>query len=200
MKWNPRWWTLRQTYHHRLGYFLRHLGFFRDLGTRLVSTGYIVYMSLQVLLGTLECSERSGELQICDQTGTILCVVAASEKERHTHHCCANNTCTPSMTAGERWWWMFSKYITLQCYTLSYALKNTANQKSGLPLHILRCATDSIPLPVITCLQQFTGVLLRTSQKPAPKLFNSYEPLRTFLITSGNFSDDFRALSENLKN
>ena len=58
-------------------------------------------------------------------------------------------------------------------------------------------ATGSIPLffRVITCAQQFTGVHLRTSQKPAPKLFNSCEPLRTFPIASGNFpkiSEHFR--------
>ena len=88
---------------------------------------------------------------------------------------------------------------------LSHALKNTANQRPGLPLYILRYATGSIPLffPVITCAQQFTGVHLRTSQKPAPKLFNSCEPLRTFPITSGNFpeiSEHFRRFPKFLKN
>ena len=62
--------------------------------------------------------------------------------------------------------------------------------------YILRYATGNIPLyfPVITCAQQFTEVYLRTSQKPAPKLFNSCEPLRTFAITSRSFpkiSEDF---------
>ena len=81
---------------------------------------------------------------------------------------------------------------------LSHDLKNTANQSPGLPLHILQHTTASIPLyfPVISCAQQFTGVHLRTSQKPAPKLFNSCEQLRTFPITSGN---RFRRFSENFK-
>ena len=91
---------------------------------------------------------------------------------------------------------------------LFHALKNTANQRPGLPLHILRYATGNIPLYflVIPCAQQFTGVHLRTSQKPAPKPFNSCEPLRTFPIRSGNrfqrfpnTSEDFRRFSENLK-
>ena len=84
-------------------------------------------------------------------------------------------------------------YCTVLCCavlycTLSHALKNTANQRPGLPLHILRYATGGIPLyfPVIPCAQQLTGVHLRTSQKRAPKPFNSCEPLRTFPITSGN--------------
>ena len=64
-------------------------------------------------------------------------------------------------------------------------------------LYILRYATGNSPLyfPVITCAQQFTGVYLRTSQKPAPKLFNSCEPLQTFAITSRSFpkiSEHFR--------
>ena len=56
-------------------------------------------------------------------------------------------------------------------------------------IYILRYATCSIPLyfPIITCAQQFTGVLLRTFQKPSPKLFNSCEPLRTYPIISENF-------------
>ena len=99
-------------------------------------------------------------------------------------------------------------YHTIPYYTLSHALKDIANQRPGLPLHILRYATGSIPLyfPVITYTQQFTRVHLRTSQKPAPKRFNSYEPLRTFPITSRNrfrrfpnTSEDFRRFSENLK-
>ena len=98
-------------------------------------------------------------------------------------------------------------YIFIPC------LENTANQRPGLPLHILRYATSiyatgSIPLyfPVIPCAQQFTGVQLRTSQRRAPKPFNSYEPLRRFPITSGNrfrrfpnTSKDFRRFSENFK-
>ena len=104
-------------------------------------------------------------------------------------------------------------YCTVLCCavlycTLSHALKNTANQRPGLPLHILRYATGSIPLysPVIPCAQQLTGVHLRTSQKRAPKPFNSCEPLRTFPITSGNrfrsfpnTYEDFRRFSENFK-
>ena len=88
--------------------------------------------------------------------------------------------------------------ITSMYCTLFHTLKSTANLRPGLLLHILGYATgNSIPLyfPVITCVQQFTGVHLRTSQKPAPKLFNSYEPLRTFPITSRNFpkiSEHFR--------
>ena len=75
---------------------------------------------------------------------------------------------------------------------LSNALKNTVNQRPGLPLNVLRYATgnmgNTLYFPIITCVQQFTGVRvhLRNSQKPPPKLFN-YEPLRTFPIMSGNF-------------
>ena len=70
-------------------------------------------------------------------------------------------------------------------------------------------ATGSIPLyfPVIPCAQQFIGVHLRTSQKRAPKPFNSCEPLRTFPITSRNrfrrfpnTSEDFPKISKNHKN
>ena len=72
---------------------------------------------------------------------------------------------------------MYVLYLctTILYCTLSHALKNTANQRPGFSLHILRYATGSTPLyfPVITCAQQFAGVLLRTSQKPNPKLFNS---------------------------
>ena len=83
---------------------------------------------------------------------------------------------------------------------LSHALKNTANQRLGLPLQILQYATGSIPLffSVITCAQQFTGVLLRTS----PKFLNSCEPVRTSPITTGNFpmiSEHFQRFSENFK-
>ena len=112
------------------------------------------------------------------------------------------------------------KYLTIIPRTrvgyklLSHVFKNTANQRSGLPLHILQYATGSIPLyfPVITCAQQFTGFLLRTSHQPAPKLFNSCEPLRTFPIMSGQFPiifehfrifsntfKDFRKFSKNFK-
>ena len=78
---------------------------------------------------------------------------------------------------------------SIGCRFLSHALKYTANQRPELLLHILQYATGSTPLyfPVITCAQQFTEILLRTSQKSDPKLFNSYEPLRTFPITSRNF-------------
>ena len=66
----------------------------------------------------------------------------------------------------------------------------------------------SIPLylNVIPCAKQFTGVHLRTSEKRAPKPFNSCEPLRTFPITSGNrfrrfpnTSKDFRRFPKILK-
>ena len=96
---------------------------------------------------------------------------------------------------------------------LFHALKNTANQRPGLPLHILRYATGNMQrvlflsryFTVITCAQQFTGVFLRTSQKPAPKLLiptNHYEHFwsrpeifRWFL----NTSEDFRRFSEHFK-
>ena len=98
---------------------------------------------------------------------------------------------------------------------LSHALKNTANQRPGLPLHILQYAMGNnyatgsciqLYVPVITCVQQFNGVHLRTSQKPALKLFNFCEPLQTFLITPGNHFwrflntfEEFRRFSENFK-
>ena len=94
-------------------------------------------------------------------------------------------------------------YYTILYYTLSHALKNTANQRPGLPLHILRYATSNMQRKIA---QQFTGVHLRTSQMPPPKLFNSCQPLRTFPITSGNFpkiSEHFQRFSEvklNFKN
>ena len=50
----------------------------------------------------------------------------------------------------------------------------------------------SIPLsfPLITCMKQFTGVHLRTSQKPAP---NIYDHVQTY-------SEDFPKILENHKN
>ena len=100
-------------------------------------------------------------------------------------------------------------YIYIYIYNiLSHTLKNTANQRPGLPLHILRYETGSIPLyfPVIPYAQQFTWVHLRASQKRDPKPSNSCEPLRTFPITSGNrfrrfpnIYKDFRRFSENFK-
>ena len=90
-------------------------------------------------------------------------------------------------------------YFNILYCVLFHALKNTANQRPGLPLHILWYAMGSMQrvvfhlyFPGITCAQQFTGIHLRTSQKPAPKLFNSCEPLRTFPITSGHFPKIFR--------
>ena len=102
-------------------------------------------------------------------------------------------------------------YYIMSCYVLfyyiiSHSLKNTANQRPGLPLHILRYATGSISLyfPVIPCAR---GVHLKTSQKQAPKPSTpACEPLRTFPITSGNrfrkfpnTSEDFQRFSENFK-
>ena len=71
-------------------------------------------------------------------------------------------------------------YVYVYVY-LSLALKNTANQRPGLPLHILRYATGSIPLsfPVITCVQ-----LLRT-------ITNISDHVR-------KFPEDFQRFSENL--
>ena len=76
---------------------------------------------------------------------------------------------------------------------LSHALKNTANQRPGLPLHILRYATGNIQrvvfystFPSLLARNSLLGVHLRT-WKPTPKLFNSCEPIQTFPITSGNF-------------
>ena len=88
-------------------------------------------------------------------------------------------------------------------FFLSHALKNTANQIPGLPLHILRYATGGSPLyfTVIPCAQQFTGFHLRTSQP-----FNSCELLRTFPNTSGNrfrrlvnTSEDFPKIFQKFK-
>ena len=88
-------------------------------------------------------------------------------------------------------------YLILSCiilylnfyYILSHALKNTANQRPGLPLHILRYATGNMQRVVFH--STFPSLLARNSllgsSKSAPRLFNSCEPLRTFPITSGNF-------------
>ena len=84
---------------------------------------------------------------------------------------------------------------------LSHALKNTANQRPGLPLHILRYATGSIPLyfPVITCAQQFTGGPFEDLKASSETL----ELLRTITNISHHvrkFSEDFRTLPNILKN
>ena len=68
---------------------------------------------------------------------------------------------------------------------LSHALKNTANQGPGSPLDILWNAKRVV---FHSYAQQFTGIPLRTAQKPALNLFNSCEPLRTFLIICGKFT------------
>ena len=83
----------------------------------------------------------------------------------------------------------------------SHALKNTANQRPGLPLHILRYATGSIPLyfPVITCAQQFTGGPFEDLKASSETL----EFLRTITNISDHvrkFSEDFRTLPNILKN
>ena len=95
-------------------------------------------------------------------------------------------------------------------FQLKYLLIYLVIIQSACEIHhfidSLRYTTGSIPLyfPVITCAQQFTGVHLRTPQKPAAKLFNSCEPLRlTFPITSGDFpkiSEHFRRFPKILKN
>ena len=76
------------------------------------------------------------------------------------------------------------------------------SQRPGLPLHILRYTTGNMQrvvfhstFPILLARNSLLGSIERTSQKPAPKLFNSYEPLRTFPITSGHFptiSEHFR--------
>ena len=86
--------------------------------------------------------------------------------------------------------YMYYGMVCIKFCFISHALKNTSNQRPGLPLHILRYATGSIPLYflVITCVQQFTGVHLRTSQKPAPKLFT----ITSISDHVRKFSEDFR--------
>ena len=49
-------------------------------------------------------------------------------------------------------------YIVLYC-VFSHTLKNTANQRPGLPLHILRYATDNIQRVVF--LSTFPSLLAR---------------------------------------
>ena len=95
-----------------------------------------------------------------------------------------------------------SNHCSIPPVYISHALKNTANKRPGLPLHFLRYATGSIPLyfPVVTCVQQFTGVHLSYSQKPAPA--NYYEHFRSrpeFFRSFPNTSKDFRRFSENFK-
>ena len=81
-------------------------------------------------------------------------------------------------------------------YILSHTLKNTANQRPGLPLHNLWYATGIIPLffPVITCAQQFTARVLEDFSKSSSETFqllrNHYENFRS----RPTISDDFRAL------
>ena len=129
--------------------------------------------------------------QIYEGDNIALTIAIATPLMKRVHE---KHSSTLIRHAGE---FLHMDHYELTYLFLSHALKNTANQRPGLPLHILRYATGSIPLyfPVITCAQQFTWVHLRTSQKPTPKLFNSCEPLRTFPITSGNFpkiSEQFR--------
>ena len=72
-------------------------------------------------------------------------------------------------------------------------LKNTANQRPGLPLQFLQYATGSMQL------------LLRTSQKPALKLStpaNHYQHFRSrpeIFRCFSNTSEDFRRFFENFK-
>ena len=94
----------------------------------------------------------------------------------------------------------YAYYIILY-YTLSHALKNTVSQRPGLPMHILRYSTSNMQRVVfhstfasLLARNSSAGVLLRTSQSSAPKLFNSCKPLLTVPITSGNFCDNFRTL------
>ena len=93
--------------------------------------------------------------------------------------------------------------------TAVHALKNTANQRTGLSLHILRYATGSMrwvvlhsTFPSLLTRNSLLAVHLRTSQNPVLKLFNSCEQLRTIPIMSGKFSiisEHFRRFSGNFK-
>ena len=89
--------------------------------------------------------------------------------------------------------------IVLYCI-LSHVLKNTANQRPGLPLHILRYATGNMqrvvvhsPFPSLLARNSLPGSIwwllksqLRNSSTPA----NHYEQLRS----RPEFSEDFRTL------
>ena len=86
---------------------------------------------------------------------------------------------------------------------LSHALKNTANQRPGLPLHILRYATGNMQrvvfhstFPSLLARKSLLGsiwTLLKSQLRNSS--INSCEPLRTISITPENFpkiSEDFR--------
>ena len=95
----------------------------------------------------------------------------------------------------------FYLYIILKYYILSHALKNTANQRLGLPLHILRYTTGNMQrlvfhstLPSLLARNSLLGSIwglfksqLRNSSTPA----NHYEHLRDRVR---RFFEDFRAL------
>ena len=88
-----------------------------------------------------------------------------------------------------------NKYIYI---FLSHALKNTANQRPGLPLHILQYAMGSIPLysPVIPCAQQLTGGPFEDFSKASSKTF---QLLRTITNISNHIWKSFPKISEHLQ-
>ena len=89
-------------------------------------------------------------------------------------------------------------YYIILYYILSHALKNTANQWPGLPLHILRYAAGSIPLyfPVITYAQQFTGGPFEDFSKACSE---TCQLLRTITSISDHIRKLFPKIFEHFK-
>ena len=85
---------------------------------------------------------------------------------------------------------------------LSHALKNTANRRPRLPLHILRYATGNMQQVVFhllarnsllgsICIEDFSKAISET-----PQLLRTITNISDHVRT---FSEDFRRFSENLK-
>ena len=101
--------------------------------------------------------------------------------------------------------------IFLRCiiFYLSHALKNTANQRPGLPLHILQCATGNMQrvvlhstFPSLLARNSLLGSHLKSQLRNSSTPANHYEHFRS-CITTGNFpkiSKHFRWFPKILKN
>ena len=92
--------------------------------------------------------------------------------------------------------WINKRFV-VYCI-LSHAKENTANQKPGMPLHILRYPTRSIPLNflVITCAQQLCWRLFEDYSESSPVLSNSANSSDYVR----KFPESFRRVSEKFKN
>ena len=83
-------------------------------------------------------------------------------------------------------------------YYLSHALKNTANQRPELPLHILRYATGSIQLyfPVIPCAQTVYWGPFEDFSKATSETF---QLLRTITNISNHIRKSFLKISKHFR-